>query len=45
MEWVEIDKTYFRPLEVENLLGDASKANEQLGWIPKCLFNDLVLVS
>lgn len=32
---VEVDKTFFRPAEVEYLLGDASKAREMLGWEPK----------
>ena len=31
---VEIDKTYYRPTEVDNLIGDASKANVELGWKP-----------
>lgn len=32
---VEIDKNYFRPTEVDLLVGDASKAREKLGWVPK----------
>jgi GDPmannose 4,6-dehydratase len=32
---VRVDKRYFRPLEVENLLGDSSKAKKNLGWSPK----------
>lgn len=32
---VEVDTRYFRPTEVDLLVGDASKANKQLGWIPK----------
>jgi GDPmannose 4,6-dehydratase len=39
---IEIDKKYFRPTEVETLLGDASKAKEKLGWEPKISFKDLV---
>lgn len=39
---VEIDSRYFRPTEVEDLLGDARKAREKLGWSPKILFKDLV---
>jgi len=39
---VRIDKRYFRPAEVDILLGDASKAKEKLGWKPKVLFKDLV---
>ena len=33
--YVEIDPRYFRPTEVDVLLGDASKARDELGWIPK----------
>ena len=32
---VEVDKRYFRPTEVDLLLGDATKAKEKLGWVPK----------
>ncbi|MFO8015710.1 MAG: GDP-mannose 4,6-dehydratase [Candidatus Woesearchaeota archaeon] len=39
---VKIDPRYFRPAEVETLLGDSSKARERLGWKPKVLFDDLV---
>ena len=39
---VRIDERYFRPTEVETLLGDASKAREQLGWTPKVTFEELV---
>lgn len=39
---VEIDSRYFRPTEVETLLGDPSKARERLGWNPKILFRELV---
>lgn len=39
---VEIDSKYFRPTEVEFLLGDSSKAKEKLGWQPKITFNELV---
>lgn len=41
-EYVEIDKRYFRPAEVDLLIGDASKAKKVLGWIPKTRFKDLV---
>src|SRR6202790_4580249 len=37
-----IDPRYFRPAEVETLLGDASKAKRQLGWSPQTSFRDLV---
>jgi GDPmannose 4,6-dehydratase len=39
---VAVDARYFRPTEVETLLGDASKAQRQLGWTPKISFPDLV---
>ena len=39
---VAVDPGYFRPTEVETLLGDATKAKEKLGWVPKITFNDLV---
>jgi GDPmannose 4,6-dehydratase len=39
---VAVDARYFRPTEVETLLGDASKAREKLGWTPKTSFKDLV---
>ena len=37
-----VDPKYFRPAEVETLLGDATKAREKLGWTPKISFDDLV---
>jgi GDPmannose 4,6-dehydratase len=39
---IEVDKNYFRPTEVDLLIGDASKAKEKLGWIPKIKFEELV---
>ena len=39
---VATDSRYFRPTEVDNLLGDATKALEKLGWKPKCNFDQLV---
>ena len=39
---VSVDPRYFRPTEVETLLGDASKAKNKLGWVPRISFNDLV---
>jgi GDPmannose 4,6-dehydratase len=39
---VAIDERYFRPTEVDNLLGDASKAKKKLGWTPKTTFKELV---
>ena len=39
---VQVDQRYFRPSEVEALLGDPTKAKEKLGWIPKITFHELV---
>ena len=39
---IRIDPKYFRPAEVETLLGDATKAKEKLGWEPKISFKQLV---
>ncbi|MBF4509984.1 MAG: GDP-mannose 4,6-dehydratase [Aeromicrobium sp.] len=41
-EYVEIDPRYFRPTEVDYLLGDASQTREKLGWEPKVDFGELV---
>ena len=41
---IEIDKRYFRPLEVEFLQGDASKAKKKLKWEPKVRFKELVRI-
>jgi len=41
-EYVKIDPRYFRPTEVELLIGDPSKAKEKLGWKPKTSFKELV---
>jgi GDPmannose 4,6-dehydratase len=41
-EFVEIDPRYYRPTEVDFLLGDASKAERQLGWKPRTSFRELV---
>ena len=41
-KYVEIDQKYFRPAEVDLLIGDPSKAKEKLGWEPKVKFKDLV---
>jgi GDPmannose 4,6-dehydratase len=41
-ELVRIDPRYFRPTEVDELLGDASKARAKLGWAPKITFAELV---
>lgn len=39
---VRVDPRYFRPTEVESLLGDPTKAREKLGWVPKTTFAELV---
>jgi GDPmannose 4,6-dehydratase len=39
---VRVDPRYFRPSEVETLLGDPTKAHKQLGWHPTCTFHELV---
>lgn len=41
---IKIDPRYFRPTEVDLLLGDATKAKEKLGWGPKVKFDDLVKI-
>jgi len=40
-QFVEVDKRYFRPAEVDFLLGDPAKAKKQLGWTPKVTFKAL----
>jgi GDPmannose 4,6-dehydratase len=45
LDWeqhVRIDERYFRPTEVDELCGDASKAREELGWEPSTRFRELV---
>jgi GDPmannose 4,6-dehydratase len=39
---VRVDPTYFRPTEVDHLIGDSSKARQKLGWAPKTSFAELV---
>ena len=39
---IKVDPRYFRPTEVEDLLGDSSKAKEKLNWVPKISFEQLV---
>ena len=41
-KYVEIDPRYYRPTEVDLLLGDASKARKMLGWRPRVKFDELV---
>jgi GDPmannose 4,6-dehydratase len=47
MDWkehVEVDPRYFRPAEVDLLIGDPAKAKQKLGWVPKTTFKDLVKI-
>ena len=39
---IRVDSRYFRPTEVETLLGDSTKAKEKLGWVPKISFKELI---
>ena len=43
-DYVETDPYYFRPTEVDQLCGDASKAKELLGWVPETSFEELVRI-
>ena len=43
-KYVKIDQRYFRPTEVENLIANTTKVNEQLNWQPKVTFSDLVKI-
>jgi GDPmannose 4,6-dehydratase len=43
-EFVEIDPRYYRPTEVDYLLGDPSKATKALGWKPRTSFAELVKI-
>ncbi len=43
-KYVEIDPRYFRPAEVDLLIGDPSKAKQKLGWTPKTTFKELVKI-
>ena len=43
-KYVEIDPRYYRPAEVDILLGDPTKAKEKLGWQPKTTFKELVKI-
>ena len=47
LDWedhVQIDQRYFRPTEVEDLIADAGKARERLGWKPRVTFSDLTRI-
>ena len=39
---VQIDPRYYRPTEVETLLGDPSKAKEKLGWVPEITLDEMI---
>ncbi|NLT41391.1 MAG: GDP-mannose 4,6-dehydratase, partial [Anaerolineae bacterium] len=39
---VTVDERFLRPAEVDQLVGDASKARRELGWMPETSFEDLV---
>jgi GDPmannose 4,6-dehydratase len=41
-DFVEIDERYFRPIDIDELLGDATKAQKILGWAPKTTFSEMV---
>jgi GDPmannose 4,6-dehydratase len=43
-KYVEIDPRYFRPSEVDELLGNAAKARDKLGWIPEVSFQELIKI-
>ena len=43
-KYVRVDQAYFRPTEVEELCGDASKAHGALGWEPATKFRELVRI-
>jgi len=43
-EYVKIDPRYYRPAEVDLLIGDAAKAKRVLGWQPKTTFRELVRI-
>jgi GDPmannose 4,6-dehydratase len=40
---VQIDPRYYRPTEVESLLGDTTKAKERLGWIPEITLDEMIV--
>lgn len=42
--YVEANDRYYRPTEVEMLIGDSSKAKAELGWAPKTKFEELVKI-
>jgi GDPmannose 4,6-dehydratase len=42
LDYVEVDERYYRPAEVDQLLGDSTKAKEKLGWEPKITIDELI---
>src|SRR4029078_2781525 len=47
LDWkpsVKMDQNYYRPTEVDLLIGDASKAKRKLGWAPKIGFHELIIM-
>ncbi len=40
---MQIDPRYYRPTEVETLLGDPTKAKEKLGWVPEISLNEMIV--
>ena len=40
---MQIDPRYYRPTEVETLLGDPTKAKEKLGWIPEITLDEMIV--
>ena len=41
-DYIEIDKKYLRPIDIDNLVGDSSKAEKELGWKPKMKYKDMI---
>jgi len=41
-QYVQVDPAYVRPAEVSNLCGDARRARERLGWVPKITFDGMI---
>ena len=41
-KYVEINKKFIRPYDIDNLVGDASKAEKDLGWKPEMSYDDLI---
>ena len=41
---VNVDPKYYRPIDIDSVLGDASKAQQELGWTPEVKFDELVKI-